>query len=300
MISEKKAQLSKFLNNLMAFLKIILCIFLGVIIFTWLVAMFEIESYIPFYDSLNDFFTNISYIFYTPTKDDDESFNAIMYMAIAIVFFLLIFETITDILGDILKLYEKNKEEALEEENERINQEIQKKYKMHLKTAIRFVVMFKLKIVNPLHNNQAFKDEKMEEALRLQAQKMCKEIFSMITMSVKCQIRSNPEMLTLFIDNAENLNKILFFIRSICQVEKYVKNGLGYYMAVTTYLATDSNDKAISDAKELIDMKVNKKILCYQIVSECLNLVPENNFKAISNGEYTESEDVIYELVNKN
>ena len=300
MISEKKAKLSKFLNSLMAFFKIVLCIFLGIIIFTWLVSIFEIESYVPFYDSLNDFFTNISYIFYTPTKDDDENFNAIMYIVIAIVFFLLIFETITDILGDILKLYEKNKEEALEEENERINQEIQKKYKMHLRTSMRFVVMFKLNIVNPMYNTQAFKDEKMEEALRLQAQKMAKEIFSMITMSVKCQIRSNPEMLTLLIDKAEDLNKILFFIRSICQVEKYVKNGLGYYMAVTTYLATDSNEKAIADAKELIDMKVNKKILCYQIVSECLNLVPENNFKAISNGEYTESEDVIYELVNKN
>ena len=300
MISEKKAKLSKFLNSLMAFFKIVLCIFLGIIIFTWLVSIFEIESYVPFYDSLNDFFTNISYIFYTPTKDDDENFNAIMYIAIAIVFFLLIFETITDILGDILKLYEKNKEEALEEENERINQEIQKKYKMHLRTSMRFVVMFKLNIVNPMYNTQAFKDEKMEEALRLQAQKMAKEIFSMITMSVKCQIRSNPEVLTLFIDKAENLNKILFFIHSICQVEKYVKNRLVYYMAVTTYLATESNEKAVTDAKELIEMKANKKILCYQIVSECLNLVPENNFKAISNGEYTESEDIIYELVNKN
>ena len=300
MVSEKKAQLSKFLNNLMALFKILLCIFLAIIIFTWFISISELESYVPFYDTLNDFFTNISYIFYTPTKNDDESFNALMYMAIAIVFFLLIFETITDILGDILKMYEKNKEEALAEENDRINQQIQKKYKMHLKTSMRFVVMFKLNVVNPLHETQAFRDEKMEQALKLQAQKMCKEVFSMVTMSVKCQIRSNPEMLTLLINDAESLNRILFFIQSVCQVEKYIKNGLGYYIAVTTYLATDSSESAMLEAKKLIEMKANRKILCYQIVSECLNLVQENNFKAISNGEYTESEDTIYELVNKN
>lgn len=300
MVSDKKAQLSKFLNNLMALFKILLCIFLAIIIFTWFISVSEMESYVPFYDSLNDFFTNISYIFYTPTKNDDESFNALMYMAIAIVFFLLIFETITDILSDILKMYEKNKEEALAEENDRINQQIQKKYKMHLKTSMRFVVMFKLNVVNPLLETQAFKDEKMEQALKLQAQKMCKEVFSMITMSVKCQIRSNPEMLTLLINDAESLNRILYFIQSVCQVEKYIKNGLGYYIAVTTYLATDSSESALMEAKKLIDMKANRKILCYQIVSECLNLVQENNFKAISNGEYTESEDTIYELVNKN
>ena len=300
MVSEKKAQLSKFLNNLMALFKILLCIFLAIIIFTWFISISELESYVPFYDTLNDFFTNISYIFYTTTKNDDESFNALMYMAIAIVFFLLIFETITDILGDILKMYEKNKEEALAEENDRINQQIQKKYKMHLKTSMRFVVMFKLNVVNPLHETQAFRDEKMEQALKLQAQKMCKEVFSMITMSVKCQIRSNPEMLTLLINDAESLNRILFFIQSVCQVEKYIKNGLGYYIAVTTYLATDSSESAMLEAKKLIEMKANRKILCYQIVSECLNLVQENNFKAISNGEYTESEDTIYELVNKN
>lgn len=300
MVSEKKAKLSKFLNNLMALSKIVLCIFLAVIVFTWLVSVSELESYVPFYDTLNDFFTNISYIFYTPTKNDDENFNALMYMAIAIVFFLLIFETITDILGDILKMYEKSKEEALAEENDRINQQIQKKYKMHLKTSMRFVVMFKLNVVNPLHENQAFKDEKMEQALKLQAQKMCKEIFSMVTMSVKCQIRSNPEMLTLLINDAESLNRILYFIQSVCQVDKYTKNGLGYYIAVTTHLATESNESAILEAKKLIDLKANKKILCYQIVSECLNLVQENNFRAISNGDYTENEDTVYELVNKN
>ncbi len=300
MLSEKKAQLSKFLNNLMALFKILLCIFLTVIIFTWLISVMELDSYIPFYDTLNDFFTNFSLIFYTPTREDDESFNALIYMAIAIVFFLLMFETITDILGDILKMYEKTKEEALEEENNRINEQIQKKYRMHLKTSMRFILMLKLHVVNPLHENQAFKDEKMEQALKLQAQKMCKEVFSMITMSVKCQIRSNPEVLTLIINDAESLNRILFFIQSVCQVEKYVKNGLSYYMAVTTYIASESSENAILDAKKLIDMKVNKKILCYQIVSECLNLLQENNFKAISNGEYTESEDTIYELVNKN
>lgn len=300
MISEKKAKLSKFLNNLMALLKILLCIFLGMIVFVWFISIAELESYIPFYDSLNDFFMNISYIFYTPTKEDDENFNTLMYMALAVVFFLLIFETITDILGDILKIHERNKEEALIEENERINKQIQQKYKNHLKTSMRFVLMLKLHVDNPLHANAAFKDEKMEQALKLQAQKMTKEIYSTITMSVKCQIRSNPEMLTLLINNAESLNKILLFIQSVCQVDKYAKSGVGYYIAVTSYLADDSSEKAVVEAKKLLDIGADKKILCYQIVSECLNFVAENNFNAVSNGDYTESDDSIYELVNKN
>ena len=119
-------------------------------------------------------------------------------------------------------------------------------------------------------------------------------------MSVKCQIRSNPEVLTFFINDAATLNRTLYFIQSVCQVEKYVKSGLGYYLSATAYLATESKEKGVEEAKNLIEMKANKKILTYQVVSECLNLLPENNFKAISNGEYTETENVIYELVNKN
>lgn len=300
MKSEDKAKLSKFLSSVMQLLKILLCLFLGLVVFTWFLAITELDSYVPFYDTLNDFFTNLSQIFYTPTHEDDEEFNALMYMALAIVFFLLLFETITDILNDILKMQEKYKERALEEENERINKQIQQKYKYHLQTAMNFIVLFKLHVENPLHDNQAFKDEKMEEALKLQAQKMVKEIFSTVTMSVKCQIRSNPDMLTLYIKDAATLNKVLFFIQSVCQVEKYVKNGVGYYLAVTSYLANDSSETSLQDAKKLLEIKADKKILCYQIVSECLNLVPENNFKAISKGEYTESSDTIYELVNKN
>lgn len=297
---EHKAVISKILNNTMAFLKILLCLLLGVVVFTWAVQIAEIESYFPFFDSLNDFFTNFSQLFYTPTREDDESFNALMYMAIAIVFFLLLFETITDILTDILKLYEKNKEQALIEENERINRQIQKNYKIHLKTAMRFIVMFKLTVSSPLNKTQAFKDEKMEQAIKLESQKMVKEVYSMITMSLKCQIKSTANMLILGIKDAEELNRILYFIRSVCQVEKFVQKGLGYYISVTTYVATESAEKAINDAQKLLNLRANKKILCYQIISECLNLVKANNFRAISNGEYTNSEDTIYELVNKN
>lgn len=300
MRSENKAQISIFLNNLMAVTKILMCLFLIVILFTWFIQILELESYIPFYDNLHYFFNNLCYMVYTPTKEDDEAFDALMYIAIALVFSLLIFETITDILSDIIKLHEKNKEIALQEENEKINKEIQKNYKIHLKASVKFIALLKLDVVNPLNNTAAFKDEHLENEIKMQAQKTIKEVFSMISMSVKCQIKTSPEAITLIIDSPEQLNRILFFIQSVCQVEKFAKTGLEYKIAIGTYMADESPENAIMDAKKLLPKCSKNKILCYQIVSECLNLVQDNNFKAISYGDFTLSEATIYELVNKN
>ncbi len=297
---EQKAKISKFLNNLMALLKIALSIFLGVIVITWAVQIAEIENFMPIFSRLIDFFTNLSQYFYTPTKDDEESFSALMYIAISIVFFLLIFESITDILSDILKVYDKTREQALIEENEKINQEIQKNYKSHLKASMRFVVMLTLSVTQPHQQTQAFEDEALEQSIKQQAQKMMKEIYSMITMSIKCTIKSRPDLLILGINDAEQLNRILFFIQSVCQVEKYQKAGLGYYMSVTAHLTTETAEKALHDANNLLQLRCKNKILCYGIIPECLALVRENNFKALSNGQYGEVEDTVFELVNKN
>lgn len=299
MQDKDKAKLSKLINNVLAFLKVGLCLFLGLIIIIWAAQIAEMEAVIPFYDSINNFLSNLSYVFYTPTRDSDETAGALMYMALAVVFFLMLFETITDITADILKICDKKQEEAVIEENEKINNDLQHRYKMHLKTAIRFIVTFRLSIKPQFFENQAFKDEKMETALKLKAEKMLKEITSMITMSVKTQAKEFGDMLIFNVKDAEELNQMLFFIYSICNVEKYVKEGLDFNMAVTTYNALESSQQALTDATRLMNLHSSRKILCYQIVSECLNLVPENNFNAISNGEYSGTENNIYELVKK-
>jgi len=282
---EQKAKFSKIITGILTLLKILLCLLLVVIVFAWLVQVFEAETSIPFWDKLYDFLSRLSYIFYTPTKDDDENFNAIMYMAVAIVFFLLIFETATDILSDIVKLHQKNKEKALAEENDRINKQIQENYKAQLQTVMRFIIMLKLDISLKPTETQAFKDEDFEKKQLLNAQNIVKNIYSMLTMSIKCQIKSTPESLTFFINNSEQLNKALNFIESVCNVEKYQKNGVGYYIAVTAYMSNEPYDKALNDAKILLDLQSKNKILCYQIISECLNTVSGNYFKAVSNGE---------------
>lgn len=299
MQDQDKAKLSKIINNILAFLKVGLCLFLGLIIIIWAVQIAEIESAIPFYDSINNFLSNLSYVFYTPTKDSDETTGALTYMALAVVFFLMLFETITDITADILKICEKKQENAEAEENEKINEELQHKYEMHLKTAIRFIITLRLSIKSEMFENQAFKDEKMEKALKLKAEKMLKEITSMITMSIKIRIETFDDMLVFSIKDASQLNQTLFFLYSICNVEKYIKDGLDFNIAVTTYNALESPEQAFSDAIRLMNLKASRKILCYQIVSQCLKLVPENDFTLIHNGEYTGSEENIFELVKK-
>ncbi len=300
MLEKDQAQLSKFINNVLGLFKVVLCLFLGLIVIIWAAQIAETESSIPFYDSINNFLSNLSYIFYTPTKDSEENASALMYMALAIVFFILMFDSITDITAEILRAYDKKMENAEAEENAKINDNLQKQYKMHLKTAVRFIVSLRLTATPPIIDNPAFKDEKMEAAIKLKTEKMLKEVNSVIAVSVKTPAKPLDDMLIFNVKDAEHLNQMLFFIYSICNVEKYIKAGLGYNIAVTTYNALESGEEAINDAKRLMSLRSNRKILTYQIVSECLNLVADNNFKAIHQGEYSGSDENIYELVKKN
>lgn len=300
MREKDQARLSKFINNILGLFKILLCLFLGVIVITWAVQIAETESSMPFYDSLNNFLSNLSYIFYTPTKDNDENANALMYMALAIVFFILIFDSITDLTADLLRIYDQKMENAEAEANEKLNDNLQQQYKMHLKTAVRFIVTLRLTATPPLVDNPAFKDEKMETVIKLKTEKMLKEVNSLIALSVKIQAKQLDDMLVFNIKDPEQLNQILFLLYSICNVEKYIQAGLGYNIAVTTYNALESGEEAVKDAKRLMSLHSNKKILTYQIVSECLNLVADNNFKAIHQGQYSGCEENIYELVKKN
>lgn len=300
MREKDQARLSKIINNILGLLKILLCLFLGLIVLIWAAQIAEIESSIPFYDSINNFLSNLSYVFYTPTKDNDENASALMYMALAIVFFLLIFETITDITADILRMYDKKMENAEAEENAKINQNLQHQYKMHLKTAVRFVLALRLTMTPPIVDNPAFKDERLEAAIKLKSEKTLKEVNSIISLSLKVPAKQIEDMLIFNVKDAEQLNQMLFCIYSICNVEKYIKAGLGYNAAVTTYNALESGEEAVNDAKRLMSLHSNRKILTYQIVSECLNLVSDNNFQAVHQGEYSGSEENIYELVKKN
>lgn len=300
MLEKDQAQLSKFINNVLGLFKVVLCLFLGLIVIIWAAQIAETESSIPFYDSINNFLSNLSYIFYTPTKDSEENASALMYMALAIVFFILMFDSITDITAEILRAYDKKMENAEAEENAKINDNLQKQYKMHLKTAVRFIVSLRLTATPPIIDNPAFKDEKMEAAIKLKTEKMLKEVNSVIAVSVKTPAKPLDDMLIFNVKDAEHLNQMLFFIYSICNVEKYIKAGLGYNIAVTTYNALESGEEAINDAKRLMSLRSNRKILTYQIVSECLNLLADNNFKAIHQGEYSGSDENIYELVKKN
>lgn len=299
MLGRDQVKLSKFINSVLGFLKVILCLFLGLIVLIWAAQISEIETSIPFYDSINNFLSNLSYVFYTPTRDDDENASALMYMALAIVFFLLIFETITDLTADILRIYDKKMENAEAEQNEKMNQNLQHQYQMHLKTAVRFVLAVRLTINPPLIDNPAFKDEKMEAAIKQKSEKTLHEVNSVIGISLKVQPKTVDDMLTFNVKDAQQLNQMLFCIYSICNVEKYVKAGIGYNVAVTTYNALESGEEALQDARRLMSLRSNRKILTYQIVSECLNLVADNNFQAIHQGEYSGSEN-IYELVKKN
>lgn len=300
MQEKNQAQLSKIINNILGLLKILLCLFLGLIVLIWAVQIAEIESTIPFYDSINNFLSNLSYVFYTPTKDNDENASALMYMALAIVFFLLIFETITDITADILRMYDKKMEDAEAEANAKMNENLQHQYKMHLKTAVRFVLALRLTMTPPIADNPAFKDERLEAAIKIKSEKTLKEVNSVIALSLKVPAKPVDDMLVFNVKDAEQLNQMLFSIYSICNVEKYVKLGLGYNVAITTYNALESGNEAVEDAKKLMNLRINRKILTYQIVSECLNLVSDNNFQAIHQGEYSGSEENIYELVKKN
>lgn len=300
MLEKDQARLSKIINNVLGLFKILLCLFLGLIVIIWAAQIAEIESSIPFYDSINNFLSNLSYVFYTPTKDNDEDASALMYMGLAVVFFLLIFENITDITADLLRIYDKKMETAEAESNAKVNENLQKQYKMHLKTAVRFVVALRLTVTPPLVDNPAFKDEKMEAAIKLKSEKMLKEVNSVIAVSVKIPAKPLDDMLIFHVKDAEQLNQMLFLIYSICNVDKYNNAGLGYNAAVTTYNALESGEEAVNDAKRLMSLRSNRKILTYQIVSECLNLVADNNFKAIHQGEYSGSEENIYELVKKN
>lgn len=298
---ETRAKLSKLLTNILALCKILLALFLIIVVFAWLIQYFEMEHMIPFVDSMNNFLTRISAIFYTPTGDDEESYNALLYMSIAVVFFLLIFETATDILGDVLKLHARQQEQVLAEENEKINQKIQENYKQHLSTAFNFTTILKLEINNRLNNTQAFQDQQLENKIKEEEQKILKDIYSIITMSIKCPMKARPDMIILDVKNADDLNRILNFIINVCNVEKYQKYGVNYFISVTTHSPEEPATEAIESGLSLINLKNDKKILCHGVVCECLKTIKNCQFRFENNGSYsTDENETIFELVNKN
>ena len=298
---ETRAKITKFITDLIAFSKIVLSFFLVIVVIAWLMQFFEFEHNISFINSINDFLIRFSSVFYTPTKDDEESFNALLYMSIALVFFLLIFETTTEILDDVLKLHERHQESIIDEENKKINQKINQNYKKHLLTAFNFTILLKLKINNPLNSTRAFQDEKLEQSILKEEQQILKDIYTIITTSIKHPIQASPEMIIIDIPNPDELNKTLNFIFSVCNVEKYIKYGIEYYASVTPHAKNEPATTAIEDGIKILELKNTRKILCHQVVCECLNLVKNCHFRFENNGTYsTDENDNIFELINKN
>ena len=294
-----REKFSKIINNVIAFTKIVLSLFLILVVLMWLAQFLELEIKLAFMDNLSDALAGFSTIFYTPSKDD-ESVNALLYVAIAAIFFLLIFEAIADIVSDVLKINDSNKEVAIIEENEKVNKNIQRNYQNMLKTSFNFVVMFKLNINNPLNSAQAFEDENLKAKIKKEEMQIIKDIFSIITMSIKAPIKSRPDMLVIEARSPEELGRIIAFIMSVCDIEKYIKAGVGYFMGVSVHSKEESSASAVEEAQKLIDLKNNRTVLCHQIVCECLKQVKHLGLSFESFGQYsTDENETLFKIVNK-
>lgn len=293
-------KISKFINDIISLTKILFALLLIVVVFAWAIQFFELDVYLPFFNSTCDFLTEISNIFYTPNGDDEESFNALLYMAIALSFFLLVFDTTSNIMEDLLKLHDRHQEQLTAQENLKINKHLQEKYKQHLSTSYNFTVIFKLEI-NKDNNLQAFQDDTLEKKLKKEEETVIKDIYTIISNSIKCPQIKQPQLLIFDIKNAEELNKALNFIVNICNIEKYVQKKISYYIAITTHNPNEPATTAIEEGLRLIELQNKRKILCHQIVCECLKTIKNCQFRFENNGSYsTDENETIFELVNKN
>jgi len=183
---------------------------------------------------------------------------------------------------------------------EKVNKNIQRNYQNMLKTSFNFVVMFKLNINNPLNSAQAFEDENLKAKIKKEEMQIIKDIFSIITMSIKAPIKSRPDMLVIEARSPEELGRIISFIMSVCDIEKYIKAGVGYFMGVSVHSKEESFASAVEEAQKLIDLKNNRTVLCHQIVCECLKQVKHLGLSFESFGQYsTDENETLFKIVNK-
>ena len=263
------------------------------------VQIFGWEDFFPLYNPLNDTLSRMSQCFYTPTGDDEENFSSLVSISLSFIFLILILEKITEVWMDVVAIQENLSEEALENRRKKFNQDLKKKYESHLKNTIRFTALLKLNINNPVFKNIAFEDKERDEQLKKHAMRILKEAFDMITLSLKCEWKVERGMVVIEIDDTETLEHTLTLIRTICQVDKFVKEGLEFYLTIGTRVLGEVDERAYKDAQQLMSLKLRNKIICYQVVYECLKTLQEDAYEVHSIGDYAESANTVYELIYK-
>lgn len=294
-----KKNLTKFIVSLMGFLKVVLGVFLTLVVLIIISYVFEIEQLTSLFSGLTEFLQDLSVVFYRPRFSEEESAPGLVFLALALICLLFFFEAIADSIEDILKFFEKTKEEAIAIDNKNVNKQIQKNYEQHLKNAVQFVLVLRLIFEKANNKIDAFQDAELEKENQEINKRLMAELRTSIVKNVKCKFSVTQDSIIMQIPSAEVLNRILFFIRSMCQVPKYTSRGLVFYIAVTTFTAENPIETALNEANKIIGLQIKNRIVCYQIVDECLKFVPTNNFKAINIGDYYDVSDSLFELVNK-
>lgn len=299
MLNSQKEIISKRISYITDLFKILMGLFLVCIVMIWIAQIFHFETYIPGYGSIASFLTKFNAYFATPDVRD-ESNTSTMYLSINILILLIAFSFINDIMKDIMNMYERSREEAIEEDNIRINEQIKRNYQFHLKHTMQFVLMLRLRFRENTKQNLAFSDSAYSAKIEQTIIDAHEEIKSIIQTSIQCDKSNIGDDIVLYIKTPEQLNRILIFVRSVCKIEKFVKLGLEYYISVVTHTIEEKPESVIDEAIKLVNIECKNKIICYQIVSECLQTTSDNSFIAMANGNYDDIPESLYELVEKN
>lgn len=298
MLNSQKLKISAIIKNITDVFKILLSLFLIFLVIMWFVEIFHIESHVPFFEQIKVFLIKFNSFFVTQDIREDGD-STVAYLSIVTIIFIVAFSFFKDIVNDMMSMYDRSHAEAIEEDNIRINEEIKKNYEFHLRHTMQFVIVARLKVFKDAYQALAFSDSdylaKLEEGLA----KMLNEIKSIIDVSIKCDKTSINDDLVFYIRTPEQLNRVLVFIKSVCKIEKYVKLGLEYYISVASHTVEEEPKAALDEALKILEVGSKNKILCRQIVAECLKTVTDNNFVAVANGDYADMPDSLYELVEK-
>ena len=298
LLNKEKAKISKGVSNIVDLFRIVMCVFLICTVFVWLAQIFHFEMHVPFYGRISEFLTKFNSYFATQDIRDEVN-NSIMFFSINLLILLFLITFFNGIVKDMMKMYERSREEAIEEDNMRINEQIKKNYEYHLKHTMHFLLLLRLRVSEDSYKTSAFVDDEYSAKLKKELDDNLEEIRNMFRNGIQCEKTNIGDDMAFSIQTPEQLNRILVFIRSVCKIDKYVKSGLVYFMAVMAHTADENPSVTMEEALRLLNLECKNRIVCYQIVAECLKTVNDNNFIAHANGNYEDIPSSLYELVEK-
>ena len=298
LLNREKAKISKSVSNIADLFRIVMCVFLVCTVLVWVAQIFHLEMYIPAYGRISEFLTKFNSYFMT-VDIRDELNNSIMFFSINLLIFLFLITFFNGIVKDMMKMYERSREEAIEEDNMRINEQIKKNYQYHLKHTMQFLLLLRLRVSENSYKVSAFVDDEYSAKLKKDLDDNLEEIRNMFQNGIQCDKKNIGDDIAFFIQTPEQLNRVLVFIRSVCKMEKNVKAGLVYFISVVAHTADEDPSVTLEEALKLLNLECKNKIVCYQIVSECLKTINDNNFIAHANGNYEDIPSSLYELVEK-